>query len=59
MNAAPKPVRPARKFETYVIDLPDGSTTIELPAAEVDRNGGHARVGNIDLVIQWRGATNA
>jgi hypothetical protein len=58
MNAAPKPVRPARMVETYALELGDGST-IELPAAEVDRNGGRARYGNLDLIIQWRGADAA
>jgi hypothetical protein len=58
VNGAPKPIRPARLVETYAIELRDGST-IELPAAEVDRNGGRARHGDVELIIQWHEAVHA
>jgi len=50
MNATPKPVRPIRRFEVYAVE----GETIELPAAEVDRNGGSAVVAGREVLIQWR-----
>jgi hypothetical protein len=52
MTAPPRPVRPARRYE--VCEIQHLGTTIELPSAEVDRNGGVAHHQGQEFTIQWR-----
>jgi hypothetical protein len=52
MNAAPKPIRPARKRETYLIEH---CKSIELDAATVDQNRGNVVCEcGAQLCIRWK-----
>jgi len=46
--------RPQREREVYLVEV--GSAAIELPAAEVDQNDGRAKVGAVEIRIEWQAA---
>lgn len=52
MTAAPKPVRPMRKFSVY--EMEHAGRILTFDAAEVDKNGGLAKFGGLTFTIQWR-----
>jgi hypothetical protein len=57
MTASPQPIQPARHREVYEFEYQ--GATIQLPAAEVDRNHGHIRYRGVDFEIRWREVANA